>query len=346
MAIDHTASISKRVYYFDFLNVLSCFAVVILHTNAYFSTFGLEHGNALRAFYETFFYFAVPIFFMLSGVNLLNYRRKYSTKVFFQRRIKKTFIPFAVFSLFFLFYTILQDSRSQTITDFSPYFRMFLTGSIPKTHFWFFPDLFLVYLFIPFFSLLSETISRKHLLLLLILLIAAQSFVFPFLNRHYNISLILPIGGYVTYFLLGHYIHKYRGNSTIFFVCLFISIISLSIRYRVLLRAEDISDTLSVNSYFGPWAFFPSIILFRATKHVSHKSPCGQNSVFHLILAQMAKRSLGIYLIHGGIIHLIKQLSPLNNPYYTLITAISVYLISFLITSALQQFKLTRWLAP
>lgn len=31
---------------------------------------------------QAMFIFAVPIFFMVSGMNLLDYRKKYSTKVF------------------------------------------------------------------------------------------------------------------------------------------------------------------------------------------------------------------------------------------------------------------------
>lgn len=48
---------------------------------------------------ETVFYFVVPIFFMISGATLMDYRDRYNTKDFFIKRGLCTFIPFIVWSL-------------------------------------------------------------------------------------------------------------------------------------------------------------------------------------------------------------------------------------------------------
>lgn len=43
---------------------------------------------------ESLFYFAVPCFFMISGVTLMDYRERCSTREYFKKRIGKTVIPF------------------------------------------------------------------------------------------------------------------------------------------------------------------------------------------------------------------------------------------------------------
>lgn len=77
----------KRILYYDLLNISACISVIILHHNglAHVFTGDIIWKECLVA--EVAFYWAVPIFLMLSGATLLNYREKYSTKIFFRKRI-------------------------------------------------------------------------------------------------------------------------------------------------------------------------------------------------------------------------------------------------------------------
>ena len=88
----------SRILYFDVLNIAACIAVIFLHHNGIVHSFTntLAWRESLIA--ECAFYWAVPIFLMLSGANLLNYREKYSTKVFFKKRIIRTVIPWLFWS--------------------------------------------------------------------------------------------------------------------------------------------------------------------------------------------------------------------------------------------------------
>ena len=74
----------------DILNIMACFCVVFIH-----------HSNTLVARYsdtplwreslvvECGMYWAVPVFVMISGANLLNYRKKYTTAEFLKKKIFK-----------------------------------------------------------------------------------------------------------------------------------------------------------------------------------------------------------------------------------------------------------------
>lgn len=71
---------NKRTVYMDILNIISCIAVCILHCNGIVHTYSnsIEWRQALVA--ESIFYFAVPIFIMITGATLFNYRSRYNTK--------------------------------------------------------------------------------------------------------------------------------------------------------------------------------------------------------------------------------------------------------------------------
>lgn len=84
----------SRTLYFDVLNVLGTLFVVWIH-------FGNEvhwyDGSTVWywcLFIQVIAYWAVPVFFMLTGATLMDYQKKYSTKTFFIRRFRKTVIPY------------------------------------------------------------------------------------------------------------------------------------------------------------------------------------------------------------------------------------------------------------
>lgn len=83
----------------DVLTVTSCIAVVFLHADG---VFWLHPAGSLwvsSTVIQSLFYFAVPIFFMISGYTLMDYRDRYDTVTFFKKRILRAFVPFIVWSL-------------------------------------------------------------------------------------------------------------------------------------------------------------------------------------------------------------------------------------------------------
>ena len=85
--------------YISVLNCVSCVAVVLLHTNGIFWSHPSGELWISANFIETYFYWAVPIFFMISGATLMDYRERYTTAEFYKNRIKKTVVPFVFWSL-------------------------------------------------------------------------------------------------------------------------------------------------------------------------------------------------------------------------------------------------------
>ena len=100
----------KRVHYLSLASVISAFAVIMLHTNGCFWSFSKERYWITANIIESVMYFAVPVFFMVSGATLIDYRERYTTKQYAMKRIQKTLIPFIIWSLIGVAYFILTKS--------------------------------------------------------------------------------------------------------------------------------------------------------------------------------------------------------------------------------------------
>lgn len=111
----------KRVVYMDLLNIFACLAVVFLHCNNTVHIYAPGKNWAFSLVIEVAFYWAVPIFLMISGANLMRYRDRYDTKTFFEKRLAKTFIPFVIWSaiLYVLRFDIESYSPSFGLSDFT-----------------------------------------------------------------------------------------------------------------------------------------------------------------------------------------------------------------------------------
>ena len=92
--------------YIFVLSVISSFAVVMMHVNGIFWTFSSESYWVTANFIECVCYFAVPVFFMISGANLIEYKKRYDTKTYLKKRIVKTLLPYLIWSMIGCVYQI------------------------------------------------------------------------------------------------------------------------------------------------------------------------------------------------------------------------------------------------
>ena len=134
-------SISKpRIQFMNCLNVLACFAVICLHCSQVVFSPSMSITWYYSVVMQSIFIFAVPIFFMISGANLLGYRKRYSTKTFFKKRFKKTLTALLAGSALVYLITCFcpelfcRAPRSFSLFDF---ISLFLSNEIEPIY-WFF----------------------------------------------------------------------------------------------------------------------------------------------------------------------------------------------------------------
>lgn len=78
----------ERKDYITLLGVVSAIAVVYLHANGCFWDFSTDDYRFSANIIESVFFFGVSEFFMITGVTLIDYPKRYSTEDFFRRRFQ------------------------------------------------------------------------------------------------------------------------------------------------------------------------------------------------------------------------------------------------------------------
>ena len=202
----------KRIEYIDLANVISTFAVVILHTNGCFWNFSRERYWLTANVIESLFIFAVPVFFMISSISLMDYQKKYDTKIYLKKRFSKTVIPFLfwtfiglLFDMFFLHTVKVSDLSLKVLVD------GFINNRFVQIY-WFFMPLFGIYLSIPLFASIEEE-KRVELFKYLFLIGFIFNGTIPFLLSAFHIDMAWPLGinvvsGYAIFVVMGYLIHK------------------------------------------------------------------------------------------------------------------------------------------
>ncbi|WP_265410733.1 acyltransferase [Actinobacillus pleuropneumoniae] len=248
-------------------------------------------------FFEVAFYWAVPIFFMLTGATLFEYRNRYSTKQFFIKRIQRAVFPFLSCSLILLGYSFY----SGMIEPFSirdSISAIFNTKDIPFIEiYWFFIHLFSLYMVIPVLSLLKDNYRILcYIVGAMFLTHSLFPVIFDFFKLHYNWSIIFPMAGYSIYLVLGYLLSKVKLEKKYQIIIYILGILSVLLRYFYTyvssLEANQLDRTLF--SYMQFHTVFLAVAIFIFVKEFFS----GVKLFNAKVLAVFSSCSLGIYLIH------------------------------------------------
>ena len=346
---------NKRLLYIDILNIFACFAVISLHHNGIVHSYDvhkIEWAQAL--FFEVVFYWAVPVFFMITGVTLIGYREKYTTKYFFIKRVSRAFIPFLIWSIILL--CIAQLTNPINLNSWQDIVNIILTTKVRHGDvYWFFIPLFSVYLAIPVLSLLKD--NRDILWYVVILSFITTSclpLLFYSLGLKYNSTLQFPMNtaGYLLFVILGYLISTTELNKTQRVTIYLLGIASAFLRYSLTYKFS-LSDG-KLNKILFSYTQFHSVFLALAIfvfiqysmKYVEEKLHISKK--IQTTIRTISSCSLGIYLIHKLVmaneINLFKI--EWDNFYWRFFGMFLTYAICLLIVYSVKKVPLLNKLFP
>lgn len=343
----------KRIFYISVLNVLACFGVVALHcTNSAFWNYTDSRTWVTGNLVETLFYFPVPIFFMLSGATLLEYRERYSTEVYLKKRFSKTVIPFLAWSVVAYIYWVfwVNDGVWQ-----GP--RAFLQGVLNTEYmsiYWFFLPLFAIYLSIPVLSMIQDKLKVfRYAIYLGLIFVVILPLIFDLLGVNYNENLTPPlVMGWMIYVFLGYNLSR----------------VDLSLKQRRIIYICGILGW--VMQFFGTWWLSAKIGKVDETFKGYTNLPCVMQAVAVFVLFKqinyekwlakfpklrleklinwLAGVTFGIYLIHGYIVYTLPDLWGFSATSWVWRTfgTVAVFVASAGTTWALQKIPLVRRIVP
>ena len=206
----------KQYDFITLLSVMSSIAVVVLHTNGCFWDFSTDNYWKSANIIECIFYFGVPVFFMITGATLMDYQKRYSTKVYIKKRVNKTLIPFAIWSLIGLAVNIIVDKEPSLSEINLTYLINGFLGTEFIPIYWFFIPLFCVYASLPLFASVPDE-KRKSLFSYLILAGFTVNVLIPFILSVTDFDIKWPnslkvCSEYLLLALTGYILTKYDLN--------------------------------------------------------------------------------------------------------------------------------------
>ena len=250
---------SSNIY---LINVICCFSVLLLHTNScfwHFSRTGLYWKTA--NIIECVFYFAVPVFFMVSGITLMDFYDRYTLKEYFTKRLNKVVIPFLAWNMIAVIWQIA-DGRTALSEISLRYLYQGITGNTFVQIYWFFNSLFILYLSMPLFAAVPKS-RRQEVFAYLVIAGFFLNYLIPFLktlkgsdlNTPYTVPVISSI---LIWPLLGWLLHNCEIRKSVRILIYILALLGLMMHmigtYVLSMKAGEIVRT------FKGYQSVPSIL--------------------------------------------------------------------------------------
>ena len=283
----------KRDMNLEFIRVLSCIFVILLHVSNYYRR-NLEVFDTSYVFavvVNVITRISVPMFFMISGALLMN--RKITFGI---RRIKNALIPLLFWSLVYGFWEILfKSSNVYEVVDV-------IYDPVTK-HLWYMYVMIGIYIALPYMQTLYQNLEKqaKRNFLILWFAILLFTYVSSFFGQElaYEIPFIGGSSYYFGYFMLGAYLYEYKLD-----INKFHSGIGSVVFLTYLCIWALMSDTSSIEKVLYYKNFF-IVIASACTFHrilMMEKIPVKDS-----IINAISKCSLGIYYGHIIVLDLCKR---------------------------------------
>ncbi len=335
---------SKDLLYLNILNIVACIAVVYLHCNGIVHKFTNTLAWKEALIIEVICYFAVPIFVMITGATLLNYREKYGTKTFFKKRFLKVVIPYIAWS--YIYYIIYRDTINPV-----GFIKELMNGSIEPI-FWFFPMIIFIYMTIPILSVLVKEKYEKEIFYIILCILLFQSIISPMcniLNIQYPVVFSYMNGGfgYIIFVFLGYLLaHKdFKKYSKIIYI---LTILCWGIRYFYTCYYSIHENFINKDlfNYLGIISVIPAIAVFMLVKNI--KWDLIISFKIEKVIKFLSTCSFGVYLIHIVLKSKLTHMFHLDTYAlsYRLIFPLLLYLLCIIIIFFIKKIPILKKIVP
>lgn len=349
-------NLTARIVYYDFLRIISMFAVIVLHTAGERWSKVEIHSLAWNSFnfYDSIVRWAVPVFTMISGALFLAPLSKNITiKKIYSKHIFRIVLAFVVWSALY----------SSTILIKGYGIKSFLASVISgHYHMWFLIMLVGLYMIVP---LLRQITANKDLTKYFLLLSFVFSFFIPaiflalkcidrlhgsgfydFAQSVYNSMDFHFALGFSFYFVLGYFLSITSFSKKAEIICYilgimgFISTILLSIGISYFLNEanESFYGYMTINVMLESIAIFV-FCKIRITKFIKKERTIK-------IVQKLSELSFGVYLIHAFFLELLDKLGIDTLSFNPILSvpciAILVFLLSLSISAILNKIPIVK----
>lgn len=280
---------SQRNLSFDVVRALACLMVVLMHSPMP----GCDAGGLVLSSISLLCAPCIGLFFMVSGALLLPVEM--TTATFLRRRMGKVVVPTLFWT--FLYMAVNRPEGGMSVADFVR--AVCSIPFSPQGHgvLWFMYVLVGLYLLAPVVSPWLQRASRREMQFFLSLWVV--TLFYPLLQTVVTVSQgptapLYYFAGYAGYFVLGHYLHRFRPRIAPWLLALLL-ILPLSCAAACKLGRVQV-DFYSVFWYLSVFVAMMCVAWFQGIGQYMHglKLPVWLEK----LLVDFSNCSFGIYLVH------------------------------------------------
>jgi surface polysaccharide O-acyltransferase-like enzyme len=342
--------LNKRLMYMDILKIVASFSVVLIHTSDLISHYDYFETPQwwVADFLNSISRWCVPVFFMLSGATLLNYKSRYTTASFYKKRLLKVLIPFIAWSFIYIIYRIKVGDL--IISDFKQLLLSIISGPT-MFHMWFFYPLIGLYILTPVLAVLA-TNSSKKIIYFFVSVCIVQNIVYPLINKFLGIQIgfNIPLATkYVDYFLLGYLLKDLDLSKTFKSVIYVFGIIGVIISFigTYILTLKIHKPDFFFMEYESLPVLMSSIFIFVLFKSLPWERLI-RYSGSRFIINELSTASFGIYLVHIIVMINFEQLTGWgkDSRSFMVLGAVIIYFISLFIILIFKKIPVFKKIVP
>ena len=312
------AARKKRIAYFDLLSLMACLAVVALHVDGAYWQFRPSPSWVLNLFVQKAFYWAVPVFYMLTGAKLLPGFRWEGLGGYLRRRFSRAAVPFLAWSLVGILFGLLVTGAVPSGESPSYYLGLVVGTSVPVADvLWFMVPLFSIYLAVPLLALVPEEkrTGVYSYLVLAYFAIGLLNQLLRLLGVFPNGSLAAPLGtDWLVFPLLGYLLSRCDLPPARRRLVYLLGAGSWAlIFFRTLFLSLSAGELVHLEGYLGLPSVLMASAVFLAVRTWSERHPD--------LLARHAEKlkrggvlTFGVYLSHMFVLTEVLRLTGIQSP--------------------------------
>ena len=323
----------------ELLRVISMIAVIVIHVvGNTLETFGLSNKTAITVYtiIKQLMFFALPIFFMLSGMLFLNNKKNISIKEMLKKYCLRILIVTLIVGFFFCCLEIIFTTKTFCFSDLFKAFINVVEGK-SWSHMWYLYTILGFYLITPFLKTFVDNATKNDLKYILSILFVF-SIIIPTINSvsGLTIAFTIPIiSSFLFYYLYAHYIDKYSFTSKYKIISIILALISAT-----LLIVQNLLKITLFPIEYG------SLVIFLISNGI-FVSLINKDIKQNRIITSLSECSFAIYLFHQFFINIIYKFLKFNiiikYPYVGLILyTIGILMITYFFSYILRKIKLVR----
>lgn len=353
---------SNPVHRFLFADILRCagtVAVIIIHAS--YQLFYMQNDIALDRwlavnFWESCSRWAVPVFFMLSGMLLLNSSGKNVIQTILLKRVPRLILPLVAWSQIYLFWINRENILSHKSFSFSEGFRWMYQGGV-YLHLWFLYTLIGIYLSIPVLNILSAHAGRNMKLYIILGWLGIHGFI-GFIGSFYELKMGIDVpmfSLYMGYFLIGFWLKEYKLNVLERRIAVVITLACIALTFLgTFYLKEHAMKMENFYEYSSPTVMISAVGLFIIARNINFSKIFTANGWLAVIIKEISSLTFGVYLSHVLVLEVLALgifTKPITaNSIHPLIgiplLSLFVFIVCLAFTKLVRYIPVLRWLVP